>query len=557
MFRASLFALATLSLVTCTVDTQQTGSTPQSVITRPPPSNLNLALYARTRVTIGSFAQVIGDVGSSGSDGSVLFDFGASQPPSGNVLANTVEVSSVASVGHVFGNDLAIIGFAVQQTLGLDLAALPPVPAVTPAVPGTTNVSVAANHTTQLCPGQYGTISLARNSTLNLNGGVYHLSGLTLADGARLEPSEPVVILVSGSMTTGGGAIIAPFPEVVNPMSSADIRIEVGGSVSIGGSSQVRAHLLVPDGSLATGTGTSLIGAAWAGRIDIGSQSVIIGDGVFSAQAPSVPPPCNDNDVCTIDQCVSVGTTAFCRNTPVSPEVCNANRCGNGIVEPGEECDDGNVIDGDGCSSTCTLPRCGNGIVEPGEECDDGNVIDGDGCSSICTLPRCGNGIVEPGEECDDGNTTEGDGCSNSCTLPRCGNGALDPGEELDPPPGPSQVVPVNDQTCRFDFSAITQLYCNGSCGTWGSSEGGCQQGDADAFCKLKTGNPSSSATSFVVGVASAAPGICCPTISGLGCTELGVLTDRGVLERVSVHETDLLSTHGPGAVITDVVCTP
>jgi cysteine-rich repeat protein len=29
---------------------------------------------------------------------------------------------------------------------------------------------------------------------------------------------------------------------------------------------------------------------------------------------------------------------------------------------------------------------CGNGIVEPPEECDDGNTVSGDGCSSFCTL---------------------------------------------------------------------------------------------------------------------------------------------------------------------------
>lgn len=29
-------------------------------------------------------------------------------------------------------------------------------------------------------------------------------------------------------------------------------------------------------------------------------------------------------------------------------------------------------------------PPCGNGIIDPPEQCDDGNLVDGDGCSSIC-----------------------------------------------------------------------------------------------------------------------------------------------------------------------------
>lgn len=62
--------------------------------------------------------------------------------------------------------------------------------------------------------------------------------------------------------------------------------------------------------------------------------------------------------------------------------------CGNGYNETGEQCDDGNLTDGDGCSSTCTIETsagvCGDGTVDTGEQCDDGNVVNGDGCSATC-----------------------------------------------------------------------------------------------------------------------------------------------------------------------------
>ncbi len=99
--------------------------------------------------------------------------------------------------------------------------------------------------------------------------------------------------------------------------------------------------------------------------------------------------------------------------------------CGNGTLESEEECDDGNTVDGDGCSATCTIeeeisPVCGNSTVEQGEQCDDGNTTNGDGCSSTCQTEQsiaavCGNGNLEQGEECDDGNIIDGDGCSAIC----------------------------------------------------------------------------------------------------------------------------------------------
>lgn len=61
-------------------------------------------------------------------------------------------------------------------------------------------------------------------------------------------------------------------------------------------------------------------------------------------------------------------------------------------------------------------PVCGDSVTQLGEECDDGNMNDGDGCESDCTVtPNCGDASLQTGEECDDGNTNNGDGCDSTC----------------------------------------------------------------------------------------------------------------------------------------------
>ena len=79
---------------------------------------------------------------------------------------------------------------------------------------------------------------------------------------------------------------------------------------------------------------------------------------------------------------------------------------GDGNYEQ-EECDDGNNIDGDGCSSTCQLeggPWCGNG-----EECVVDTDCDDDTTTEVCINGYCVE--QEAGEECEDGNLEQGDGC--------------------------------------------------------------------------------------------------------------------------------------------------
>jgi cysteine-rich repeat protein len=85
--------------------------------------------------------------------------------------------------------------------------------------------------------------------------------------------------------------------------------------------------------------------------------------------------------------------------------------CGDNVTNPGEECDDGDLIDGDGCDSNCTVTACGNRVVTAGEQCDDGNLAGGDCCSAACQLEA-------NGAPCDDSDPcTTVDACSaGACT---------------------------------------------------------------------------------------------------------------------------------------------
>lgn len=169
----------------------------------------------------------------------------------------------------------------------------------------------------------------------------------------------------------------------------------------------------------------------------------------------------------------------------------DGSACGNGVVEGGEECDDGNTMDSDGCSSTCKMETCGDGVVQSQfivheydaeglmivrstglamasddprtyriETCDPGaegvgaeNCLDHDvkgvggkvmihACQSNL---KCGNGIVDPGEVCDHGKGLDAEGnwvgmegktgtleCSTDCSSANiCGDGILNDEEYL------------------------------------------------------------------------------------------------------------------------------
>lgn len=135
-------------------------------------------------------------------------------------------------------------------------------------------------------------------------------------------------------------------------------------------------------------------------------------------------------DPATGTSTTGTSTTSTTDDTTTSSTSVTAE-CGNGVLEDGEGCDDGNVDPDDGCNDACIPELCGDGVVQAGlgETCDDGDTEPADGCSETCALENCGDGVLqEPGESCDDGNTISEDGCSAACVLETCGDGVLQAG---------------------------------------------------------------------------------------------------------------------------------
>ena len=244
------------------------------------------------------------------------------------------------------------------------------------------------------------------------------------------------------------------------------------------------------------------------GRVALQFQLALTGDvGPFLQFATgATPPPAGTIGNPAVDQTVTgsaCGTNFFRIEGPGLPpggmqtnlfnpvigEI--AGVCGNGVLEPGEQCDDGNTLNGDCCSATCTIDPagtpCNDGNACTGPDactggtptcsgaainCNDGNVCTTDSCdpalgcqrvnntigcsdANACTVgDTCSAGtcVSGPAPNCDDGNACTVDGCSSvtGCTHSpvSCDDGNVCTTDVCDPVTGCAHVnntAPCND----------------------------------------------------------------------------------------------------------------
>jgi len=266
--------------------------------------------------------------------------------------------------------------------------------------------------------------------------------------------------------------------------------------------------------------GDDSAGASGSSSTEVSSSS----SGETATDPTEAPPTCDLDGVCEPgEQALGCADCKDCGDGTVDPGEacddgndddsddcvrCNPATCGDGAVHAGkEQCDDGAQNSdewgpGPRCRADCqgeaphcgdgvcqaehedaaACPQdgcaavCGNGVKEGSEACDDGNQDDTDACLGTCQAASCGDGLVRAGvEDCDDANSENTDDCLNTCKAASCGDGFVRAGvEDCD------DKNAVNDDACSNECQRprrifVTSAAYKGNLGGLGGADLKCQ----------------------------------------------------------------------------------
>ncbi len=365
----------------------------------------------------------LGHLGATQPGGLIQIGRDSSIPGGTDTVGDQVRVLRGAHVGRLFANAPFVDSQATVTNGGpfpvhiplvlMPPPSLPPIPGSGPGTPPT--VSVPPGATQPLAPGRYAAVTVGTNAKLVLHGltaggsaGIYEMQSLLLMPGSHMLADNPVVVFLDDRLafsgaSASGSSFIGPAPSA--HLIAGDVVISAVKSARFGNAAVVTAHVSAP--TIKVGKNAVFTGRLRGFKVDVGKNAALFlqgacGDGILDPgeQCDTSAP---GGDVACPGACIAGDPQALGGIAEGQPGECTC-RC-----NADADCDDGNACNG---HETCQNHVCVVGIPP---DCNDHNP-----CTKDCDpAVGCVNTPVPNGTACSDGNPcTASDSCQNGVCAP-------------------------------------------------------------------------------------------------------------------------------------------
>ncbi len=218
--------------------------------------------------------------------------------PSNDLAAESVRLRQDSVVGDIFTSSLVGSGESRGAVYPFP-ASMPTLPPAGTVTAGSQPISLAQNVRQRLAPGAYGAVLLRAGSVLELDAGSFDLAELNIGEKSRIEALGPVELRIAGRLLPGSNCFIGPATGTT--LSAKDFRMTVlgpnGGSggpnatevAVIGEKCDVRAQLLVPNGTLHLRSRATFLGVLGGRDIEVGQDVRVTFEDGFPAQCGTSP----------------------------------------------------------------------------------------------------------------------------------------------------------------------------------------------------------------------------------------------------------------------------
>jgi cysteine-rich repeat protein len=340
------------------------------------------AFVGAASVRLGNGAVVDGDLGANDAGGVAHLGRHVVLADDTAVAAATVRLLNDASVFDVATNALRTSrAVAIRGTLSPVTLPLATSFCTTPGVScGGRDVRVEKGGSGTLAPGSYGQLSIENGGTLSLAAGSYAFCGVRAARHAAIVVGGGTTIAVAGDLVLENDGTLLPAGGAPVPhVTVAGARLKIGAGARV-------AATFVAGGARATvGRGAVVTGALCARSLST-SRGAELRCADAAAPTTSTTTSTSTTSTSTSPTTTTVALITTTTTTTVAPTSTTSST--TSTTEPADTSTTSTSTSTS--TTTITFPlNCGNGVVNTGETCDDGNNSDNDACPSDCRITAC------------------------------------------------------------------------------------------------------------------------------------------------------------------------